>query len=329
MFDSKTTDKQRRETLPFRVSSILPRLFPAPRLLYLTLALGLTNAVGCNRDNREVSLPSDPAFTAPAPAAGPELKPRGTTPDARIALQRMVAAYKALDSLQVKSIAEITFDINGPMHQQQTTVLKYKRNPARVAMIIKDPGMGTQKYFADGTTVVQYLGVTNQFVRRTVKPDLGSIVTRIDKDSPQVMSPLIFILSDVVPLGIESARIEGHETLDGRNAIIIKGAYSEAYMRQFGEHLFDTPIPPTGGDFTLWLEEGSNLLLKSEVHIGWKGYARPKGPGDNSPILNPKADIVERATEIVQNPTFALEEFRFIQPKGVKEIFVEGRKQMN
>ncbi len=239
----------------------------------------------------------------------------------------MVAAYKAVGSLQVKTEADLKYEI-GPAKTiaHQATVLKYLREPARVSMVIKDPLSGTEKFFADGRTVVHYTGISNTFIRRSVPPHLTDIVRRIDKDSPQLMSPLVFLVSNGIPVGIASARIRGREVINGENTLVIDGKYSDTFMNEFARRQFVQTPSVAARDFTLWLHEGNYLLAKSSVKLSWLGVVTVKG--SNSLVKNPSVESVESTVELVQNPRFSTEEFRFIQPAGILEIPVERSEQI-
>jgi hypothetical protein len=239
----------------------------------------------------------------------------------------MVASYNKLDSFQMKSDGDVEIVTFGPQLIHQTTTLKYTRAPARLTMLIKDPVSGTQRFHADGKTVVHYYGVSNQFMRRSVAPGLRGIAERIDADSPQILSPVSFLMSEGLPLGIKTAQITGKEQIEGRTALVIKGQFDPIFQRKVGAHKsnFGVELKPGIGDFTLWLDAENYLMLKSSGRLSWTGTIATADP--RKPIVNPSVTFTERTMEIIQNPQIASEEFRFVAPKGVKEVFVQRRNQ--
>jgi len=245
------------------------------------------------------------------------------TSDARVILERMVSAYKKLGSLQVRTEADILAP-GAKALSHQSTILKFLSNPPRLSMQVKDPTDGTRKYYADGKTVVQYLGISNEYTRRTVKPNLPDIIARIDHDDPQVMSPLVFLSSGSIPPGIEAAEVTDRETINGKKTVVLKGKYSEQFMKDFGKRLFKSAPASTARDFTLWVDETTYFLAKSSISLGWSDMVQDKT--SQARVVNPRIDIQELVVEIVPNPTFNTEEFRFFEPKGVIERFISGEK---
>jgi hypothetical protein len=295
----------------------------------LLACAALLSLTGCGRKTDAAPTAGPPqestAQAGVAPRSGSALPPQPVTLDARVALQRMVAAYNTLDSFQMKSDGDVELVTVAPQLIHQTTTLKFTKDPARLTMLIKDPLSGTQRFYADGRTVVHYYGVSNQFMRRSVPPGLKSIAERIDKDSPQVLSPVSFLMSKGLPVGIGTAAITGKENVDGKPALVIKGQFKPDYQRDLAKRVFPSPLSPGRGEFTLWLDANTYLLLKSRGELSWNGTARL--PEVGTAFSNPRLTFTERTTEIIQNPQLASEEFRFIAPKGVKEVFVQSSGQ--
>lgn len=280
---------------------------------------------GCNRQADPpvvVALPD--AFTAPAPRPGKPLPPAPPAADGRVALERMVTAYKKLDSLQQTSDADIVVNFGPDPRVRQETVVKYQLQPARVALIVRDPVGGTQQYVGDGSTVVWYMGLMNQFIRRSAGPTMDAMVRVIDRDAPQAMSPLVFLTSNGQPTGVATSRLVGPGTVNGKAAVVVEGTFRDEYLRRVASAEFAAPIQPAFGSFTLWLEPNTYLLLKSSVHMGWRGVTTLRGSAARSE--NPRVDYTETVRELVQNPTFGPDDFRFVRPHNAKEIFIERRE---
>jgi hypothetical protein len=238
-----------------------------------------------------------------------------------VALQRMVAAYHALGSAEIRSESDTTLNYGYPSNVHQSTTLKFEANPPRLSFEYQDPRDGTVKYFADGTGLIYYTGATNQFVQRSARPSLRSIVAQVDHFEPQVMSPMQFLVSDAAPPGVESARIVGRQRVGDHEALEVDGLFTDGYMRQLSERVYGVPVAATRKSFTLWVDASNYLLLKSAVHFGWQGVV--KAGGNREGILSPRMDISETVSQIVQNPRFAVDEFRFLHPQGVHEVVLD------
>lgn len=292
-------------------------LTPAVFATIAGTAIGI-GATGCQRTGESpvvaaVSLPKNIPLK---PGRPPALQPETT--DAATALKQMVSAYKGLRSLYTKSEADLVYVVGQRTAVHQTTTITYTRDPVRISITIQDPSIGTEQYVADGHNLVSYRGINNLYRRRAIGSGIREMVTLIDRDAPQIMSPLVFLLSRSMPDGVESARVTGREILGGKRTVVIRGMYSLPYMRQIGSHWFSGYPSPTGREFTLWLEEGTFLLRKSSVRLGWAGLVALRDrPGVRAP--NPQVNVVERVVESVPNPSLAADDFKFIAPQGAEE----------
>jgi len=285
----------------------------------------LGSATGCGRGSQaaQVNAPQNilqAALNQP-PAPGAPLPTWPPTTDPNIAVQRMVAAYRTADSLQLVTESD-GMQIH-PAQVHQTTVLKYRKQPPQLAMEVKDPLSGTIRYIADGSSIVYYYGLDNRFMRRDHRGDLPSLCAMIDRDVPQCMSPIVFLKSSRIPEGFDALTMAGTASVNGKSAYVLRGRFTPAYVRSLGTLLFKKSLKPGTSAFTLWLDRSNYLLLKSSILISWEGVARM---GEVS-VKNPRIAMIEKTTQIIPNPRFSDDDFRFFAPKGAKEIFIERRGQ--
>jgi hypothetical protein len=118
----------------------------------------------------------------------------------------------------------------------------------------------------------------------------------------------------------------GIEQIDGKPAYRLQGDFTDAFGRQMAARLFQPGFRPAQGQFTLWVDQNTCLLLKSSMQLAWRGVF----PINKQKVTVTKRIVmVVRATEIILNPSFAENEFRFSPPKGAKEQYIEGRSQLD
>src|SRR5579872_387090 len=194
------------------------------------------------------SVPTASASQSASPTPGKPLPSQPPTHDGRVALQRMVAAYKAFDSLQVETAADIQTSLQ-PSLIHQETVIKYRKQPPCITMTVKDPHLGTQQYFTDRGSIVHYTGVSNEYTQYSVDVQTGlkPLIERIDKDTPQVMSPLVFLQSKDIPLGVGSARLTGTEGVNGRRSYVVTGRFRSDYLSELAKRVVGIEMVPTKG----------------------------------------------------------------------------------
>lgn len=291
----------------------------------LIVGIILLAAPGCGQNGAAPSQAASVDIQSRRPAPGPALPPQAPTRDPRLIVQRMVAAYKALDSLQVTSEADIRSNLfpTSPVHQ--TMILKYQKHPARIAMMSKDPGHGTHQYFANGMSLVHYSGLANEYIRRALQGNLAQLCKVIDRETPGVLSPVIFLQSGIMPLGVDAVRLVGTDTVDGRPAYVIKGTFTPAYLRDLARRIVGQSLNPTQNQFTLRVDQANYLLLKSSVQLSWKGKMQWRSDKPREVTFHFSSE--ERVTEAIQNPRFEEDEFRFFAPKGARERFIERRTE--
>lgn len=305
-------------------------LFFLPRRIARAVA-GIMMAcllAGCHRDPDLAKDALPPPVAAPDP--GRPLPTQPPTNDPTVALTRMVAAYKALDSAQIEYESDIEqSDRTGkPVHTHtihQSTELKFRKRPAALSMVIQDPVGGTQEYHYDGDSLVEYSAKVNLFERRTLRGDLAAACAVVDQKSGQLLSPIVFLHSQAIPIGTGSARMAGAEQVRGRKAHVVKGTYTTAYLADLGSKALHVPATVDRGEFTLWIDQENYLLLKSESAIVWHAVLRTKGKAPA--VWQLALHLNERYGKIIQNPTFNDRVFRFIPPKGADETFIERRGQ--
>jgi hypothetical protein len=284
---------------------------------------------GCNRDKSATASEKASQVTNAEvrPAPGPALPQQPATTDPTVALERMVAAYKALDSLQVSMEADIFIQVgktNQMLHQK--TTLNYVKQPPQAVMKVKDTGSGTTEFHSDGSSVVVYSGMRNKYRRYNRGGSLADISRAVDEKGPQIFSPFVFLQSDRLPLGVTGLSMKPKTTLNGKPALVVSGRFTEKFLRDFGKRIeLARGMTPTVGKFTLWLDAGNYLLLQHSSEMAWRG--RVLTSGDTVPIENPRIVLFEKTTEIIMNPTFPADFARFIPPKGAREEFVERLDQ--
>ena len=255
------------------------------------------------------------------PTAGKPLPTYPPTTDGMEALRRMVKAYRSLDSAVIRSLAAETqtWGDSAPSQIRQTTTLKFQANPPRLSLDLQDADQGTQTETADGHTLIHYWGKSNVFFTRATASTLAGMASQVDEDAPQVMSPLLFLTSGDVPPGVASVRLGKDELVGGHRALVVEGQYTDAYMRAFGSRFFENSLQPIRKSFQLWLDPSDYTLLKTSVDIGWRAPSRKRTKANT--IDSFTVASVETYTNTIRNPTFASEEFRFLHPRGVTEVF--------
>ncbi len=301
----------------------VPLLFAG---LFAVCSLVLT---GCNRDKSATAAESASPVTGAdvRPAPGPALPEQPATTDPTVAVERMVSAYKALNSLQVSMEADIFIQVgktNQMMHQK--TTLNYVKQPPQAVMKVKDTGAGTTEFHSDGSSVVVYSGMRNKYRRYNRGGSLADISRAVDEKGPQIFSPFVFLQSDRLPEGVTGLTMKPKQELNGKPAIVVSGSFTEKFLRDFGKRIrLANGMTPTVGKFTLWLDPGNYMLLQHSTEMAWRG--RVLTSGDSVPIENPRIVLFEKTTDIIMNPTFPVDFARFIPPKGAREEFVERLDQ--
>jgi hypothetical protein len=299
--------------------------------LFLTglIAVFLASLTGCNQDKKATGAENTPSVNSAEnrPAPGATLPEQPATTDPNVAVERMVAAYKALNSLQVSMEADIFIQVgktNQVMHQ--ITTLKYVNQPPQAVMKVKDTGSGTTEFHSDGSSVVVYSGLRNKFRRYNRGGSLADISRAVDEKGPQIFSPFVFLQSDRLPAGITGLTMKPRETLNGKPVIVVSGKFTERFLADFGKRiLLARGMTPVAGKFSLWLDASNYMLLQHSTEMAWRG--RILTSDGKIPIENPRIVLFEKTTDIIMNPTFAVDFARFIPPKGAREEFVERLDQ--
>lgn len=296
-------------------------------VLAIVVIAGL--ACGCRSDNEKPAVvlkPTSEESFQNVPAPGKPIPNQPPTDDPKVALQRMVAAYKSLDSLYVRTDAEI-LKVRGKNSRQayQVAITRFQKSPPKFSMVVTDPQAGTQFFVSDGSNIVWHLGLTNQFLRRDFRGDLAALCRQVDKDAPQLLTPTVFLRSDKFPLGIGPIWMAGIDTVNGKPAYKISGQFTSEYLRDYAKRLYGGEVEPTHREFTLWLDKNNYLVVKTMMNVGWHGKLERRR---QKPVpFDLQAKVIERVTILVQNPRFTEDDFRYVAPQGAQEVFVESRGQ--
>jgi len=296
---------------------------PNFRLLYIITLLYV--CAGC-RNEPHPEKPVEPNPIASKKTMGaPQLPEVPVTADARLALKRMVNAYKSLHTFQSTSLADLTFDFGQRNNVRQESLIKYSQDPPRAMSRVKDPVGGTNLFYGSGDTVVHYFGISNQYVRRSVQPTLAAMVDRMHKDNPQILSPLVFATSRDLPPGISEAHLERDDVVDANVCAVVTGKFDTQYMTQISERLFGAPLQAKERTYRIWIDRKSSLMRKVAVVMRWDRLTDKRKAG--SYTSDPLIQFSETVQTMIENPEFGSEEFRFFPARGAKEIFVEGRSR--
>jgi outer membrane lipoprotein-sorting protein len=285
----------------------------------LILALSLA---GCSHHQEEPSLSAPIAQSVFTPGTPLSSSPRAQ--NGMQALQFMISSYQKASSIYITQNASMDYILGAAKNIQQEGNIKIQKNPDRLYMSVQDPISGTQEYYADGTSVVHYSGVSNQFIRYPLLGGVKDISHIIDRDTPQVMSAVLFIADKKIPTGVENATLLPDATLSGKKVVVVKGTLSASYLKQIAMRIFHASLTPTKRDFRLMLDPNSYMMQNLVVDLAWTGKVRLN---NKSVAINPTIRINETDTNIV-NPKFSPDDFRFTAPKGAQEIFVEGGSQL-
>lgn len=295
--------------------------------VYRALAFGIASGLftafigGCNHSSKPINLDLNPTYSVPSPGAPlPQLsKPT----NGMQALERMTQAYKSAKTMFIHSSANLSYKpiLTNSLHQ--TTIIKYQINPARLFMSVQDPLEGTNEYYADGSTIVHYSGLSNQYVRRSYTGGMETIAKLIDKESPQVFSPILFLMSGKDPLGVRTATMKT-ESYNGKPSLYISGVFSPSYLSNLAHRIFGKSLSTTRGAYSVHLDPNTYLLMDSQIHFAWSGSVKLK----SAIMKNPVIDIHEVEMDNVANPTFTADTFRFIAPNKAQEIYIQSRSQL-
>jgi hypothetical protein len=297
--------------------------------IVLTIAVVMGLAWGCRGTKEKPAIaltPTSEESFEKVPAPGKPIPSQPPTRDPKVALQHMVAAYKSLDTLYVRSEADI-LQRRGQSTRQayQVTIIKFQKSPPKYSMVVKDPQAGTQFFVSDGSSIVWHIGLTNQYMRRDFRGDLAALCRQVDEDAPQLLTSTVFLRSEKIPLGIGPVQMVGTETVEGKPAYKISGEFTAEYLRDYAKRLYGGEVEPTRREFTLWLDKNNYLVLKTALNVGWRGMLEQ--PRQKPVPFDLHAKVTERVTVLVQNPRLTENDFRYIAPKGAQEVFVESRSQ--
>lgn len=288
------------------------------------VAAACLGAAGCGWKKAEpAEAYSDPAsvFAAKPPAPGAPLPVSDAPKDATAALKRMTAAYRSLNSLHVYTVADVTLNLGQERKSHQETVLEYVKQPARIGLYVRDTSTGTQALLADGSTLVHWAGVTNRYRRTDATGTLPELCAAVDKEATQLMSPLVFAASSGLPPGVVNLRLAGVETVDGKPAQVVQGSFSDTFMADYAQRIFGGRLAGAQAHFTLWLDVGTGIVLKSATDLAWRGMV--KDENGQVTVKDPSISAVERTVTFVPNPTLPDDRFRFLPPKGAQEVPIE------
>ena len=252
----------------------------------------------------------------------------GAPIDGKILLEELIAAYQNAKSMQISTNAYVKLNFGPTQEFNQESLLKFQREPGQLYMNVKDPASGTHILLADGTSLISYTGLTNQYTRRSLGSDLIAICRKINQEIPQTMAAPLFLISKGMPLGISTAKYIHNETVNGTSAQIVRGAYNPSYLADLGKNIFHIKMSPGPGScsYEVAIDPNTHLLLRSTIHLVWNGMIQDQ-KGRKVPFT-PMIDITETVTNCSVNPRFSNEEFRFTIPKGATEKFIEGSSDL-
>jgi|YelNatPaOPRAMG01_1025707.scaffolds.fasta_scaffold17946_1 hypothetical protein len=296
--------------------------------MYRLFAYGLLSGAfavflgGCNHSNKQIKLDLNPTFTVPSPGSPLPKLPKPS--NGMQALERMTQAYKSANSMFIHSSATISYTLVSKKSLFQTTTIKYQTNPARLFMTVQDPLEGTNEYYADGSTIVHYSGLSNQYTRRSYTGGMETIAKIIDKESPQVFSPILFLMSGKDPLGVQTASMK-EESYQGKPSLLVSGTLSPSYLSNLSHRIFGVTMKSTKGEYAVHLDPNTYLLMDSQLHFAWAGKVKSNGKVFAE---NPMVDIHEVEKENVVNPTYKDDTFRFTPPNKAQEIYIQSRSQL-
>jgi hypothetical protein len=293
------------------------------RSIIAGVALAAISFVGCGKGE-----PTKPIFTndmkkLDKPAAGEPLPQPGPTSDANEALKRMFAAYHGAKSFHLETEADVAMAFSGQgMKSHQSAIIRIQRNPDKVWMRTLDVKTGTLEFIGDGSSLHTYIGENNSYKTQTVPGGLKQQLGAIEKNTPQLFSPISILLNSEPSRLVQSARIIDSARILGKDAYVITGKVAPGAMRAFGEgtKLADE-MTPVNANVKLWLSKLDYTLLQVEVDLSWKGSHKPRG--SQVAIKDPAVHFIERTVAVVPNPTYTADAFEFKPPTGAKERFVE------
>lgn len=298
------------------------------RWIAAAAALGIAALEGCEKkETKPISLSRDSVslLRSETPKPGPPLPPAPPVTSADAALRRMVAAYRELGSLYYRSESSFTLTLGNPVRVEQTSVAKVRREPPGVAFDSLDRVAGTAFYMGDGSSLVVYSGKTNSYQRHAAVGDLAVVCRAAVEKSGAVLSPLEFFYDQDL---IEELRPVGslkNTTYQGKPALQISAVLPPDYMQAVARRTFRASLKPVRSDVVFTVDPQSFLLLKTDANLAWSGAARVEvRPRTWAEVPNPKIELHERFSNVMLNPSFKQDEFRFIPPSGSRQRPVEG-----
>jgi hypothetical protein len=194
-----------------------------------------------------------------------------------------------------------------------------------VLFLTTDPTSGTQTYFADGSDIVHHSAVVNQYIRFPKTKTIKEIYGRIDKSSPQLLSPLSFFSGGDSPPGLQNVRITGTAHVGEHDAYVLRAEFEPDYIAALARRLLNAPAKAASGECVLTIDRSNNLLMKSSIKLALRIVSKI-----NNKVVDVdlRFEVEERTTELIQNPAINADAFRFIPPKGSSEVFIETSSQM-
>lgn len=263
------------------------------------------------------------ADSLPSPAPGAPLPTLAATTDGRTALERASQAYRTLRSYQCASVADVKLRSGRSSSQyRQQSLLRFRREPDQIMLLVRDTGSGTTAFYADGATLTQFSGLNNAYVRGDLTGSLASLSRGIEYYGPQVLSPIMFLQPALVRAGTASVRYDGPDTVEGKPTIRVRGKFTAPYLARLGSITpYAAGLKPGRSEFTLWLDAGTYVVRKSRFQASWIGTTRDARSLET--YTNPTIEATERVVEGIPNPALAAGLFRFVPPAGAQQRFLE------
>ena len=253
------------------------------------------------------------------PGTGPTLGSQAPTTDPIEIVKRMVKAYKAVDSLQVATSDDELAVSARPGGTHMETVTTYTKLPMpRIKQVLVDRISGSWRLFADGSNLVSYQGMANQFTRRQViSNDLSTLGKEIDVDGHEIMGIPAILAADEIPSGMENLKFGGKEDIKGKSAYIVTGTYTNSFVKALGVKSGLTKASTANsGTYKFWIDANTYFLLKAESHFDWTLVIPSTKQRVPLQIV-----FTLRTVGTVVNPSVKESEFTFVMPPQAQEIF--------
>jgi hypothetical protein len=274
---------------------------------------------GCNGDPKPTKTAGAPSATAALkPGVGPTLGPLPETTDPREIARRLVKAYQSVNSMQVASAYDLMVEATRSIETHQEMVTTYLMNPPRISRFLVDRMTGSHQFFADGSNLISYAGLSNTYMRREARGDMRSLCKALDGDSAQLLGVTTLLGSENLPEGMTNFKYVGKEDVKGRPAYVVTATYTPQYLQGLGKRLQrQGAVKPVKADVRLWVDRENHFLLRAKTRIDWR--VQTQGSKQTSQLA---ATYDHTTTKIITNPAVTEADFKFKVPPKAVEVFV-------